>query len=409
MEAEVELAGGVVGRASVPAGASTGRHEAVDLRDGDARHWRGLGVSRAVRHVAEEIAPVLAGVAADDQRAVDERLVELDGTGDRGRLGANALLAVSLACARGAARATGVPLWRWLAREQPPVIPLPMVNLLSGGLHASGSIDLQDILVIPAGARDYPSALEVVCAVHAAAHDLLRARGMSTLRADEGGYGPSLASNEEALRLAVASIEHAGYTPGTDVVLAIDLAASHFRDAASGRYRLACEGRELAADELVGLVAEWATAYPLVSVEDVLGEDDWDGWVAATTTLGDGLQIVGDDLFTTHPQRLARGVALGAANAVLVKMNQIGTLTETLDVVAAAHDAGYATVVSARSGETEDDALADLAVASGSGQIKVGSVTGSERLAKYNRLLRISERADAPRYAGAGALAGARS
>jgi enolase len=406
VEAEVRLAGGAAAHASVPSGASTGRHEAHELRDVGAKRWDGLGVAAAVRNVVEQIGPALIGTSAADQRSVDEQLIVLDGSPARDRLGANALLAVSLAVARGAAQTAGMPLWRWLAGDRKPMLPMPMVNLISGGMHADQSIDIQDILVVPVGASNYPDALESVCAVHRATGELLRERGLTTLRADEGGYGPTLETNESALKIALASIERAGLAPGEDMALALDIAATHFYDPTTGSYRLAREAREVDADGLVDLVAGWAESYPIVSVEDPLAEDDWCGWVGATRRLGDRIQLVGDDLFATAPARVSHGVERGVANAVLVKMNQVGTLTETLDVVDIARRAGYAAVVSARSGETEDDALADLAVAAGGGQIKIGSVRGSERLAKYNRLLRIAEQFGADRYAGAAFLAG---
>jgi enolase len=390
VEAELALSGGIRVRASVPSGASTGRHEAVERRDGDPARYGGKGVLSAVRAVTEEIAPAVVG-AEPDQAHIDAVLRELDGTPDKSRLGANALLAVSLATARAGAAAAGVPLWRHLAGDRAVTLPLPMVNILSGGLHAGGQLDFQDFLVIPLGASTFRRALEMVVAVHMATGALLTERGLSTLRADEGGYGPQVASHAEALRLLDAAVAGAGLRPGDDVVYALDVAATHFHDPASGRYHLRAEGLDLMPDELADYVEELADAHPVVSIEDPLAEDDWDAWVAFTARLGDRVQVVGDDLFTTSPARLAQGIELGAANAVLVKMNQIGTISETLDVVARARAAGYRTVISARSGETEDPALADLAVGTAGGQIKVGSVTQSERLAKYNQLLRIEE------------------
>jgi enolase len=402
VEAELRLSDGTIALASVPSGASTGRHEAVELRDGDPSRFRGRGVLRAVASVNGEIADALRGHDAD-LRAVDRLLVELDGTPDKSRLGANAILSVSLACARAEAALAGVPLWRHLGSE--PLLPLPMVNILSGGLHAGRQLDFQDFLVIPVGAATYREALRIVVAVYEATADDLRERGLTVLKADEGGFGPPLESHAAALELLDIAVARAGLRPGDDVAYALDVAATHFHNP-DGTYELASESRTCTPAELADLVAELADRHPILSVEDALAEDDWDGWVAFTARLGGRLQILGDDLFTTNLERLERGIDLGAANAVLVKMNQIGTISETLAVVERAKQAGYRTVVSARSGETEDTALADLAVGTAAGQIKVGSVAQSERLAKYNQLLRIEEAlgADAP-YAGRAALA----
>jgi enolase len=390
VEAELTLTDGTTARASVPSGASTGSHEAVERRDGDPDRYSGLGVRSAVAAIDGEIAAALRGLEPH-QRSIDRCLVELDGTTDKSRLGANATLAVSLATARAAAKTQGVPLWRSLAGDRPVHLPLPMVNIISGGLHAGRQLDFQDFLAIPVGASTYSEALEWVVRVHTAMRDLLGARGLSTLRADEGGFGPRLADHGEALQLMDEAVAHAGLTPGDDVKYAIDVAATHFHDSESGRYRLASERRVLSPDELTGYLAELAEAHAVASIEDPLAEDDWPAWAALTARLGDRLQVVGDDLFTTNPERLRRGVAERSANAILIKMNQIGTISETLRVVANAQRAGLRTVASARSGETEDSALADLAVGCGAGQIKIGSVTQSERLAKYNQLLRIEE------------------
>jgi enolase len=389
VEVDVRLRGGALGRAAVPSGASTGRHEAVELRDGDPTRFGGRGVTRALAAVNDVIQPVLLGGDARKQNEIDAQLLDLDGTADRSRLGANALLGVSLGVARAAAAQAGIPLWQYLGGGEDPVLPLPMVNIISGGLHAGGNIDLQDFLVMPAGAGSFAQAMETCVDVYHAMHDVLEARGLSALKADEGGFGPLIESNRQALDLLLLAVEQAGYRPGEDVVFAIDVAASHFFD--DGSYRLASEGRVLSADGLIELLAEWTDAYPIASIEDGLAEDDWEGWKNLTARLGDRVQLVGDDLFTTNPERLRRGISEGVANAILVKMNQIGTVSETLQVIQEACAAGYRTVVSARSGETEDASMADLAVGTGAGQIKIGSVAQSERLAKYNQLLRIEE------------------
>jgi enolase 1/2/3 len=401
VEADVRLAGGALGRASVPSGASTGRHEAIELRDRGESRFGGFGVRAAVQNVREQIGPAVIGFDVLDQAGLDAALVELDGTPDKGRLGANALLAVSIAAARAVAGARGLPLWRHLVGEQ-PVLPLPMVNIVSGGLHASSRLVFQDFLAVPVGAGRYSEALEIVYAVRSAAEEILDQRGLSTLKADEGGFGPALEHSEQALDLLQEATRRAGYRPGAEVAFAVDVAASHF--ARNGGYDLPHEGA-LGAPELVDLLERLVARYPIVSIEDGLGEDDWEGWALLTRRLGERVQLIGDDLFTTDLARLERGIDEGLANAVLVKMNQIGTLTETIAVIERARGAGYATVVSARSGETEDPFIADLAVATGAGQIKIGSLAQSERLAKYNQLLRIEEELgpDAV-FAGAGAL-----
>ncbi|ADB51174.1 phosphopyruvate hydratase [Conexibacter woesei] len=388
VEARITLSDGRAVRASVPSGASTGRHEAVERRDGDPARYGGRGVRGAVAAIEGEIAAALIG-REPEQRAVDAVLRELDGTQDKSRLGANAILAVSLATARAAALAAGQPLWRHLARGGEVTLPRPMVNILSGGLHAGRQLDFQDFLVIPVAAERFGDALEAVVAVHAAMGELLAERGLVTLKADEGGYGPALADHREALRLLDEAVLRAGFALGEEVAYALDVAATHFHDPASGSYRLASEGRTLDPAELTAYVAELADEHPIVSVEDPLAEDDWPAWAGLTARLGSRLQVIGDDLFTTSLDRLERGIAERSANAVLVKMNQIGTISETVDVVSRARAAGFTTVISARSGETEDPVLADLAVGLAGGQIKIGSVTQSERLAKYNRLLRI--------------------
>ncbi len=404
VEAEMILGDGTRATASVPSGASTGRHEALELRDADAERYGGRGVLKAVGNIRHVIAPALRG-EVPDQAQIDDALVALDGTPYRSRLGANAMLAVSLATARAAAASAGVPLWRHLAGDRSPLLPLPMVNIISGGLHAGRQIDFQDFLVMPVGAASYAEALEMSVAVHRATAGVLSGAGYSTLKADEGGFGPAVGSHREALELLQAGVKAAGLTPGADIVYALDVAASHFYESTTSAYRLTSENRDCNAEEMTRLIAGLAEDFPIASVEDPLAEDDWGGWVSLTQELGDRLQIIGDDLFTTNLARLDEGIERGAANAVLVKMNQIGTLSETLAVVERAREIGYRTVISARSGETEDPALADLAVATAGGQIKVGSVAQSERLAKYNQLLRIEEElgSDAV-FAGVGAL-----
>jgi enolase len=388
IEVEVFCAGGAWGRASVPAGASTGRHEAVELRDQEPERFAGRGVRRAVRQVLDQIAPQLIGLPVTAQAEIDRRLCQLDGTPNKSRLGANALLGVSLACARAAACARGLPLWRYLAGEQPPRLPLPMVNLISGGLHAGGNLDIQDFLFLPIGARSYSEALVQAVAVYRALKEQLRRRGLPTLVGDEGGFGPPLERHEQALELLLESYRQAGLTPGKDAAIALDAAASHFYR--RGYYQLRDLGQVTAA-ELIDYWQHWVDTYPIRSIEDALAEDDWEGWQELTRRLGRRLQLIGDDLFATNPQRLQQGQRLGVANSILIKVNQIGTLTEALEVLAQARAAGYRPVLSARSGETEDPFLADLAVATAAGQIKIGSVVRSERLAKYNQLLRLEE------------------
>lgn len=391
VEVEIGLTGGVKGMASVPSGASTGRHEALELRDRDPRRLRGLGVRHAVQNVNREIAPQLVGADATDQAGLDARLIALDGTANKVRLGANALLGVSLAAARAAANAVGLPLWRYLGGTAARVMPLPMINIISGGLHAARNLDFQDFLIIPVGAQTYSQALEMSLDIYHTVPVLLAERGLSTLKADEGGYGPALPNNRAALDLLMQTIERAGYRPGDDIAFALDVAATHFFDPQDGRYHLKSDDQERDAVAMVDLLREWVAQYPIASIEDGLAEDDWRGWQALTSALGGAVQLIGDDLFTANAERLERGIRMGAANAVLVKMNQIGTLSETLAVVELARRAGYRPIISARSGETEDASLAHLAVATNAGQIKIGSLAQSERLAKYNELLRIEE------------------
>jgi enolase len=389
VEVDVLLRGGAQGRAIVPSGASTGQAEALELRDGDPDDYAGKSVHRAVQHVQQTLAPAILGMNASEQAAIDERLIELDGTPNKARLGANAILGLSLAVAHAAAAAQGLPLYRYLGGDEATLLPMPMVNILSGGLHAGGAVDMQDYLAIPIGAPDYPTALAWLSRVRRATGELLAADGYeATLVAHEGGYGPRLPDNEAGLRYLTQGIERAGLHPGDDVVIALDVASTHFYR--NGRYLFAVEDRAMSAAELVERLDDWTGRYPIVSIEDGLAEEDWDGWQILTRRLGQ-IQLLGDDLFVTNPARLQRGIDLGVANAVLIKVNQIGTLTETLQTVRLAQAHGYNPVISARSGETEDTTIADLAVATGAGQIKVGSLRGSERLAKYNRLLRIAE------------------
>lgn len=389
VEVDVELVDGSFGRASVPAGASTGRHEAHELRDGDIGRYGGLGVRRAVARVQEDIAPVIAGRDPLDQTEIDTLLVELDGTDDRSRLGANAILGVSLAVARAAANVQRIPLWRHLSRDGGASLPLPMVNIVSGGLHAADGLSFQDFLVVPLGAKSIGEALEAVYAVRAVAGEILTERGLSTLKADEGGYGPPLEDADAVFELLGAAVLRAGLTPGEDIAFALDVAATHFFE--DGCYRVSGTPGRLGYNELINELERLVERHPIVSIEDGVAEDDWQGWGELTRRLGHRVQLLGDDLFATRSARLTRGIEECAANAVLVKMNQIGTLTETLDVIAQARAADYATVVSARSGETEDPFLADLAVGASAGQIKIGSLAQSDRLAKYNQLLRIAE------------------
>ena len=384
------LSGGTVASAKVPSGASTGKHEARELRDGDPGRYGGKGVRKAVENVHKILAPALRGMSADDQAAVDRRMIELDGTPDKSRLGANAVLGVSSAVARAAARARGMPLWRSLAGSRRAVLPVPMVNILSGGLHAAHNFEFQDFLAVPLHFDTFAEALEAVAGVHRAARGVLEKRRCTlTGVADEGGWGPHLAGNEAALQVLLEAIETAHYRVGEQIAVAIDVAASHFHH--EGRYDLRSESRSFTACEMVDLLAGWTARYPVVSIEDALAEDDWSAWRELSAALGAKVQLIGDDLFCTNLERLERGIRERAANAVLVKMNQIGTLTETFQVIDRAREAGFRAVISARSGETEDDFLADLAVASGAGQIKIGSITRSERLAKYNRLLEIEQ------------------
>ena len=401
---DVFLESGARGTAMVPSGASTGAHEAVELRDRNAKRYRGKGVQIAVGNVDDVIAPELIGEDASDQSGIDRMLRELDGTENKSKLGANAMLGVSLACARAASAAVGLPLYRYLGGPLARTLPVPLMNVLNGGKHALDSADLQEYMIVPLGMTSFREAIRAGAEVFHALKALLHDGGMSTGVGDEGGYAPSgLRDNEQPIRLILQAIERAGYRPGEDVAIALDPAATElWRDPV---YRLEREGRSLTSDEMIAMYAEWREKYPLVSVEDGLAEDDWTGWASLTERLGDRLQLVGDDLFVTNVERIRTGVASSCANAVLIKLNQIGTLSETIEAVEYAHRSGYAAVISHRSGETEDTTIADLCVALNTGQIKTGSLSRSERVAKYNRLMEIElELGDAARYPGADAF-----
>jgi enolase len=401
VEVEVVLEGGVVGRAAVPSGASTGEHEAVELRDGDKARWMGKGVDRAVQNVGEVIAPQIIGLDARDQRAIDLRLLELDGSGNKARLGANALLGVSMAVARAASLEVGLPLYRYVGGANAHVLPVPLMNVINGGAHADNNLDCQEFMIVPAGFDQFGEALRAGTEVFHHLKKVLGERGLNTAVGDEGGFAPNLGSNGEALALLSTAVDRAGYRLGEQVFFALDVAASEFyRD---GRYHF--DGAARTGAEMVDIYAGLAAKYPIVSIEDGCAEDDWDTWTALTQRVGRTTQLVGDDLFVTNTARLSRGIRDGVANAILVKVNQIGTLTETLEAVEMAHTAGYRAVMSHRSGETEDTTIADLAVATNCGQIKTGSLSRTDRTAKYNQLLRIAhELGDAARYAGRAAI-----
>ncbi|WP_457028330.1 phosphopyruvate hydratase [Kitasatospora sp. P5_F3] len=401
VEVEVGLDDGSTGRAAVPSGASTGAFEALELRDGDKNRYFGKGVEKAVLAVIEQIGPELVGYDATEQRLIDQAMLDLDATPDKSSLGANAILGVSLAVAHAASEASDLPLFRYLGGPNAHVLPVPMMNILNGGSHADSNVDIQEFMIAPIGAESFSEAVRWGVEVYHTLKGVLKERGLSTGLGDEGGFAPNLDSNREALDLIVEAIKKAGYTPGKDVALALDVAASEFFK--DGAYQF--EGKALSSAELIAYYAELVAAYPLVSIEDPLDEQDWDGWKAMTDELGDKVQLVGDDLFVTNPVRLARGIETGTANAMLVKVNQIGSLTETLDAVELAQRNGYRCMMSHRSGETEDVTIADLAVATNCGQIKTGAPARSERVAKYNQLLRIEEILDdAAEYAGRGAF-----
>ena len=400
VEVDVELADGSHGRAAVPSGASSGAFEAVELRDGDPGRFRGLGVTQAVDNVESRIAPAVAGLSAGDQASVDRALIELDGTPNKGELGANAVLGVSLAVARAAAASRGMPLYESLAGDGPVTLPAPMFNIINGGRHADDSTDFQEFMVVTAGFDRFSDALRAGVETYHALGDILRGRRAATGLGDEGGFAPPLTTNEEAVELALTAIEEAGYVPGEHCFLAMDVAASELV-LDDGRYALLREGAILDPEELLDQYEQWTRKYPVISIEDGLAEEDWPHWQSLTERLGASLQIVGDDLFVTNTERLRRGIETGAANSVLVKLNQIGTVSETLDAVAMAKEKGWGTVISHRSGETGDDSIADLAVGTAAGQIKAGAPARGERTAKYNRLLRIEEElGDRAEFAG---------
>ena len=392
VEADVYLADGSLGRAAVPSGASTGEHEAVELRDGDKNRYLGKGTKTAAGNITDEIAPAVAGMDAADQAAVDAKMIELDGTANKGRLGANAILAVSMAVARAEASSQGTPLYRYLGGVQANLLPVPMMNILNGGAHADNSVDPQEFMVAPYGAPTFAEALRTGAEIFHTLKGVLKKRGYSTAVGDEGGFAPNLKSNEEALEVVMEAITKAGYKPGEQVGIALDPAASEFYDKDKKKYVFKKSDKsERSSEQMVEFWAAWAAQYPIVSIEDGMAEDDWDGWKKMTDTLGKKIQLVGDDLFVTNSERLQMGIERGVANSILVKVNQIGSLTETLDAMRLAAGAGYTAMVSHRSGETEDAFIADLAVATAAGQIKTGSASRTDRIAKYNQLLRIEE------------------
>ena len=401
VEVEVLLDDGALGRAIVPSGASTGVHEAVELRDGDKARYLGKGTLKAVENVNEIIADEIIGWEAFDQVGLDKFLIELDGTPNKGKLGANAILGVSMAVASAAADSVGLPLFQYLGGVNGKVLPTPMMNILNGGSHADNTVDVQEFMIMPVGAETFREALRMGAEVFHNLKSVLKAKGMNTAVGDEGGFAPNLATNEEAIQVIIEAIEKAGYKPGDDVRIAMDVAASEFYDAEEKLYKLTGEGVNRTAEEMVAYLTDLCDKYPIVSIEDGLAEDDWDGWKLLTEALGDRVQLVGDDLFVTNTARLSEGIAKGIANSILIKVNQIGTLTETFDAIEMAKQAGYTAVVSHRSGETEDTTIADIVVGLNAGQIKTGSLSRTDRIAKYNQLLRIEEMLDtAAQYAG---------
>ncbi len=390
VEVEVVLNDGAMGRAIVPSGASTGAYEAVELRDGEKDYFLGKGVTKAVENVNDVIAPEIIGLDATDQVEIDQTLIELDGTPNKGNLGANAILGVSLAVAHAAANSLDLPLYKYVGGVNARTLPVPMMNILNGGEHADNNVDIQEFMVMPVGAIDFANALQMGAEIFHNLKKVLKEKGLNTAVGDEGGFAPNLGSNEEALKVIIEAIEKAGYTPGSDVRLALDVAATELLKE-DGKYHLEGEGRVLTSDEMIDFYADLVDKYPIISIEDALGEDDWDGWKKLTDRLGKKVQLVGDDLFVTNTERLMRGIKEGIANAILIKVNQIGTLTETLEAIEMAKRAGYTAIISHRSGETEDVTIADLAVATNAGQIKTGAPSRTDRVAKYNQLLRIEE------------------
>jgi enolase len=391
IEVDVVLESGAMGRAAIPSGASTGEHEANELRDKDKNRYLGKGVQKAVSNVNDIITEHIIGLDATDQIGIDQLMIELDGTANKSKLGANAILGVSLAVAKAAAEALGLPLYQYLGGVNAKVLPVPMMNILNGGSHADNNVDLQEFMIVPAGASKFSEALRMGTEVFHHLKKVLISKGYNTAVGDEGGFAPNLKSNEEAIEVILAAIKKSGYQAGKDIFLALDPASSEFYDKKKKRYILASEKKELTAEKMVAYYEQWVNKYPIISIEDGMAEDDWDGWKIMTEKLGNKIQLVGDDLFVTNTNRLAKGIKKGITNSILIKVNQIGTLTETLDAIELAHKSGYTTVISHRSGETEDSTIADLAVATNAGQIKTGSASRSDRIAKYNQLLRIEE------------------
>jgi enolase len=400
VEADVQLADGTVGRAAVPSGASTGEHEAVELRDNDPKRYLGKGTRKASQNITKKIAPAIMGMQAEEQSAIDHKMIELDGSSNKGKLGANAILAVSMATARAAAQSQMTPLYRYLGGVGANLLPVPLMNILNGGAHADNSVDPQEFMVAPHGAAKFAEALRMGAEVFHTLKGVLKKRGYSTSVGDEGGFAPNLKSNEEALEVVLEAITKAGYKPGAQISIALDPAASEFYE--SGKYVFKKSDKsQRSSDQMVKFWAKWVHDYPIISIEDGMAEDDWDGWKTLTTELGSKLQLVGDDLFVTNTKRLARGIEKGVANSILIKVNQIGSLTETLEAMQMATNAHYTNVISHRSGETEDTFIADLAVATRAGQIKTGSASRTDRVAKYNQLVRIEEElGDAAKFAG---------
>ncbi len=403
IEVDVYTDTGHLGRAAVPSGASTGAHEAVELRDGDKKRYLGKGVQKAVDHVNNTLNNELQGALVTEQAMIDKAMVGLDGTANKGNLGANAILGVSLAVAKAAASEAGLPLYRYVGGANASTLPVPLMNILNGGAHADNKVDIQEFMIMPVGANSFAQGLRMGAEVFHHLKAVLKAKGLGTNVGDEGGFAPDLKSNEDALKLVMQAIEKAGYKPGDDILLALDCASTEFYDAKKKRYTLESTGDSLTSTEMVAMWKDWCKRYPIVSIEDGMSEDDWDGWKALTDALGGKVQLVGDDLFVTNTARLSQGIEQGIANSILVKVNQIGTLTETLEAVDMAHRAAYTAVMSHRSGETEDSTIADLAVATNCGMIKTGSASRSDRIAKYNQLLRIEEQLGrSGRYPGRG-------